>query len=40
MPKSIQLSTQNKIYKTNIYNSGSLIKFIKGISIRNENTAK
>ena len=39
MPKSIQLSTQNKIYKTNIYNSGSLIKF-KGISIRNENTAK
>jgi len=31
---------QNKFFKTNIYNSESLMKFIKGVSIRNKNTAK
>jgi integrase len=30
---------QNKFFKTNIYNSESLMKFIKGVSIRNKNTA-
>jgi hypothetical protein len=31
---------QNKFFNTNIYNSESLMKFIKGVSIRNKNTAK
>ena len=34
------LSEQNKFLKTNIYNSESLMKFIKGVSLRNKNTAK
>jgi integrase len=41
MPIKIQqLSKQNTISKTNIHNSESIMKFIKGVSIRNENTAK
>ena len=36
----IQVKEQNKFFKTNIYNSQSLMKFIKGVSIRNKNTAK
>ena len=35
-----QVTEQNKFFKTNIYNSESLMKFIKGVSIRNKNTAK
>src|SRR5688500_12433163 len=35
-----QVTEQNKFFKTNIYNSESLMKFIKGESIRNKNTAK
>jgi hypothetical protein len=31
----IQVTEQNKFFKTNIYNSHSLMKFIKGVSIRN-----
>lgn len=34
-----QVKEQNK-FKPNIYNSESLMKFIKGVSIRNKNTAK
>ena len=35
-----QVTEQNKFFKANIYNSESLMKFIKGVSIRNKNTAK
>jgi integrase len=35
-----QVTEQNKFFKDNIYNSESLMKFIKGVSIRNKNTAK
>jgi integrase len=35
-----QVTEQNKFFKPNIYNSESLMKFIKGVSIRNKNTAK
>lgn len=35
-----QITEQNKFFKTHIYNSESLMKFIKGVSIRNKNTAK
>jgi integrase len=31
---------KNKFFNTHIYNSESLMKFIKGVSIRNKNTAK
>ncbi len=31
---------QNKFFNTNIYNSESLMKFIKAVSIRNKNTAE
>ena len=34
-----QVTEQNKFFDTNIYNSESLMKFIKGVSIRNKNTA-
>jgi integrase len=34
-----QVTEQNKFFNTNIYNSESLMKFIKGVSIRNKNTA-
>ena len=35
-----QVTEHNKFFKTNIYNSDYLMKFIKGVSIRNKNTAK
>ena len=35
-----QVTEQNKFFNTNIYNSESLMKFIKSVSIRNKNTAK
>ena len=35
-----QVTEQNKFFQTNIYNSECLMKFIKGVSIRNKNTAK
>jgi integrase len=34
-----QVTEQNKFFNSNIYNSESLMKFIKGVSIRNKNTA-
>ena len=35
-----QVAEQNKFFETKIYNSDYLMKFIKGVSIRNKNTAK
>src|SRR5215204_6645136 len=34
-----QVTEQNKFFNTNIYHSESLMKLIKGVSIRNKNTA-
>ena len=35
-----QVAEQNKFFETKNYNSDSVMKFIKGVSIRNKNTAK
>ncbi len=40
MPTNTQVNEHNKFYKISRCNSEFLMKFIKGVSIRNKNTAK